>query len=199
MLGVRGVCLIIALSVLHLSCGARESAVVSVPNGKEQTEIAGMFARVVVAEEAGAEGGEAGLSVPEGEEAAEVAAESLASDSDAPTLGEEDFADDPEVVCCEVKLEHASMFFSAKALGPTIEEARDNAIDETCAIPCAEQLVLDSSQDENSLEAQLESCVESCAEAAIVVAAACMQHGEMIYSEGAWREAEEAESTSDEE
>ncbi|MCL2325159.1 MAG: hypothetical protein FWC40_01445 [Proteobacteria bacterium] len=198
MLGVRGAGLIIALSVLLFSCSPREGAVMSVPNGKEQTEQA-LSSELAAAEVSEAEGDEAVSSASEGEDVAGAAAESLPSDNDAPTLGEEDFVDDPEVVCCEVKLEHASVFFSAKALGPTIEEARDNAIEETCAIPCAELLALDSSQDDETLEAQLESCVELCAEEATVVAAACMQHGEMIYSEGAWREAEEAATASDEE
>ena len=98
-----------------------------------------------------------------------------------------DASSDDEVpadfIRCEVKIEQEDTLYQAQAIGPTLEEARDNAVDEACALPCAVTL---ESVAEEALEEALERCTEACTENTIVVAAECHQNGKSIYTEGAW-------------
>lgn len=108
-------------------------------------------------------------------------------------------ADDlpPDVIHCEVKLDHPNGIYTAQSFGPTLEEARDNTVEEACALPCAENIAKDLSDDE--AESELNACAEKCAMKAIVLAAACIQHGKPIYTEGAWSETNDPAPTNGEE
>lgn len=103
----------------------------------------------------------------------------------------------PDVIHCEVKLDHPNGIYTAQSFGPTLEEARDNAVEEACALPCAENIAKDLSDDE--AESELNACSEKCAMKAIVLAAACIQHGKPIYTEGAWSETNDPAPTNGEE
>lgn len=135
----------------------------------------------------------------------------LAAESDVPseaqpsdgteTDGVDETADESEVpenfIRCEVKIEQDDMLYQAQAIAPTLEEARDIAVEEACALPCA--ATLDAGVAEDDAEAKLESCTESCTESTIVVAAACHQNGKSIYTEGAWNVDGDAAPTNGEE
>lgn len=101
------------------------------------------------------------------------------------------------IIRCEVKIEQEDTLYQAQAIAPTLEEARDNAVEEACALPCASTIEADSAEDD--AEAKLESCTETCTENTIVVAAACHQNGKSIYTEGAWNEDGDAAPTNGEE
>lgn len=96
----------------------------------------------------------------------------------------DDHAIDENLVQCEVRLDVNGELYTAQATGPTLEEARDNAIDESCSIPCAESIDANLSEDE--AEDKIIACAQSCADKAIVIAALCSQSHTVIYSEGAW-------------
>lgn len=102
------------------------------------------------------------------------------------------------LVKCDARIDFESDLYTAQAVGPTIEEARDNAVDEACSIPCAESLKSASLSDDE-LEAQIDACAESCSEEAIVIAAACFQDGASIYTEGAWSETNDPAPTNGDE
>lgn len=122
-------------------------------------------------------------------------AENTEGDSD----GSEDLEDSAHsLVKCDARIDFESDLYTAQAVGPTIEEARDNAVDEACSIPCAESLKSASLSDDE-LEAQIDACAESCSEEAIVIAAACFQDGASIYTEGAWSETNDPAPTNGEE
>ncbi|MBQ9816457.1 MAG: hypothetical protein IJM59_03165 [Proteobacteria bacterium] len=107
-----------------------------------------------------------------------------------------------EFVHCEVKIDEGGSLYTAQAAGPTLEEARDNAVDEACAIPCAEQMseqIEKQAISEDETEKQLDSCTEKCAGSTIVLAAACYLKGQSIYTEGAWNENGDAAPTNGEE
>lgn len=92
-----------------------------------------------------------------------------------------------EFVHCETKIDEDGSLYTAQAAGPTLEEARDNAVDEACAIPCAEHMEKQT-VSEDEAENQLEACIDRCAQNTIVLAAACYLKGQSIYTEGAWNE-----------
>lgn len=96
----------------------------------------------------------------------------------------DDHAGDNQLVQCEVRLDVNGELYTAQATGPTLEEARDNAIDESCSIPCAESIDANLSEDE--AEDKINACAQSCADHAIIIAALCSQFHTVIYSEGAW-------------
>ncbi len=126
-----------------------------------------------------------------GEAAEQTSAESVSADA---------FLD--EFVHCEVKIDEGGSLYTAQAAGPTLEEARDNAVDEACAIPCAEQMsdqIEKQAISEDETEKQLDSCTEKCAGSTIVLAAACYLKGQSIYTEGAWNENGDAAPTNGEE
>lgn len=102
------------------------------------------------------------------------------------------------LVKCDARIDFESDLYTAQAVGPTIEEARDNAVEEACSIPCAESLKSASLSDDE-LEAQIDACAESCSEEAIVIAAACFQDGASIYTEGAWSETNDPAPTNGDE
>lgn len=122
-------------------------------------------------------------------------AENTEWDSD----GSEDLDESAQsLVKCDARIDFESDLYTAQAVGPTIEEARDNAVDEACSIPCAESLKSASLSDDE-LEAQIDACAESCSEEAIVIAAACFQDGASIYTEGAWSETNDPAPTNGDE
>lgn len=122
-------------------------------------------------------------------------AENTEGDSD----GSEDLEESAQsLVKCDARIDFESDLYTAQAVGPTIEEARDNAVDEACSIPCAESLKSASLSDDE-LEAQIDACAESCSEEAIVIAAACFQDGASIYTEGAWSETNDPAPTNGDE
>lgn len=114
---------------------------------------------------------------------------------DPPSLNDDDLP--PNMILCEVKLDHPDGIYTAQSFGPTLEEARDNAVEEACALPCAEAINKDLSDDE--AETVLNACAEKCAMKAIVLAAACIQNGNAIYTEGAWSETNDPAPTNGEE
>lgn len=88
---------------------------------------------------------------------------------------------DPSFVRCEVRIEDGDVF-SASAAGPTVEEAKDNAVDEACAIPCAQRS--ESAQlSDDELNEQIEKCTEKCSDEANVTAVSCYQFGKLVFSE----------------
>ena len=134
---------------------------------------------------------------PEIPEPAEVAREAVAEPIQPVAKGEnveipEDF------VNCEVRVDIQSALYTAQAAGPTLEEARDNAVDEACAIPCAMD-VKKSGISEDAAEETIDTCSETNVARAIVIAAACTQNGKTIYTEGAWNENGDAAPTNGEE
>lgn len=102
-------------------------------------------------------------------------------------------ADIGDLIRCEVSIDYEGHEHVSESVGPTIEEARDNAIDEVCAVPCAEKLP-ETAQD-NEREDLLDACIEMCAVKAKAIAAQCWQHGESIYTEGAWSPTNDAPPT----
>lgn len=120
------------------------------------------------------------------ENVAEIEA-NIAENSNTPILNthaNDDHANDEQLVQCEVRLDVNGELYTAQATGPTLEEARDNAIDESCSIPCAESIDANLSEDE--AEDKIIACAQSCADHAIIIAALCSQFHTVIYSEGAW-------------
>lgn len=98
-----------------------------------------------------------------------------------------DGAADDMLIQCEARIDRNGELYTAQAVGPTIEEARDNAIVEACSIPCAESLESKGISDDE-LEKEIDACAEQCSDEAIVIAAVCMRKGVSIYTEGAWNE-----------
>ncbi len=88
---------------------------------------------------------------------------------------------DPSFVRCEVRIEEEGVF-SAFGAGPTVEEAKDNAVDEACAIPCAQHSEGTQLSDDE-LNEQIEKCTEKCSEEANVTAVSCFQFGKLVFSE----------------
>lgn len=88
---------------------------------------------------------------------------------------------------CELKINHGGEVFQARSFGPTLEEARDNSVDEACAIPCAAS-VEDGQLSDDEAEARIDACSEACASNADVLAAACWQNEKVVYTEGEWNE-----------
>lgn len=95
-----------------------------------------------------------------------------------------------DLIYCEVKIDQNSSLYNAQAAGPTLEEARDNAVDEACAIPCAEELA-HGQLSEDEVDKQLTSCTERCVSDTIVLAVSCSMGDQVIYTEGAWNQADE--------
>lgn len=115
---------------------------------------------------------------------AEQGSEHVGEGSDAQSMG--GVADDM-LIQCEARIDRNGELYTAQAVGPTIEEARDNAIVEACSIPCAESLESKGISDDE-LEKEIDACAEQCSDEAIVIAAVCMRKGVSIYTEGAWNE-----------
>lgn len=115
---------------------------------------------------------------------AEQGTEHVGEGSDAQSMG--GVADDM-LIQCEGRIDRNGELYTAQAVGPTIEEARDNAIVEACSIPCAESLESKGISDDE-LEKEIDACAEQCSDEAIVIAAVCMRKGVSIYTEGAWNE-----------
>ena len=88
---------------------------------------------------------------------------------------------------CEVKLSADSELYTAQSIGPTLEEARDNAVDEACAVPCAEK-ISDSQLSDDDAEKAIDTCTEKCSDDADVLAAICWQNHKSVYTEGEWSE-----------
>lgn len=120
-------------------------------------------------------------------------AENAAPRNDKPEAADDDEEIPANFISCEIKIEHDDSLYQAQAIGPTLEEARDNALEEACALPCAN--ALEGNESEEDTDAKLESCTESCSVNTIVVAAACHQNGKSIYTEGAWNENGDAAPT----
>ncbi|MBO4351847.1 MAG: hypothetical protein J6A01_13010 [Proteobacteria bacterium] len=95
-----------------------------------------------------------------------------------------------DLIYCEVKIDQNSSLYNAQAAGPTLEEARDNAVDEACAIPCAEELA-HGQISEDEADKQLSSCTEHCVSDTIVLAVSCSMGDQVIYTEGAWNQTDE--------
>lgn len=115
---------------------------------------------------------------------AEQGSEHVGEGSEAQSMG--GVADDM-LIQCEARIDRNGELYTAQAVGPTIEEARDNAIVEACSIPCAESLESKGISDDE-LEKEIDACAEQCSDEAIVIAAVCMRKGVSIYTEGAWNE-----------
>ncbi len=115
---------------------------------------------------------------------AEQGSEHVEEGSDAQVM---DGAADDMLIQCEARIDRNGELYTAQAVGPTIEEARDNAIVEACSIPCAESLESKGISDDE-LEKEIDACAEQCSDEAIVIAAVCMRKGVSIYTEGAWNE-----------
>lgn len=96
------------------------------------------------------------------------------------------------LIKCEVKIDFEENVHTSFALAPTVEEARDSAVEEACSLPCADKYK--DVQDEAALEKKLEKCVEECAEKAVVMAAACSLKDKLVYTEGAWNTEAKEES-----
>ena len=90
-----------------------------------------------------------------------------------------------DMVYCEVKIDQKSALYTAQAAGPTLEEAMDNAVDEACALPCAEELDQGKISDDEA-DKLLTGCTERCIAETIVLAESCTMNGQVIYTEGAW-------------
>ncbi len=95
-----------------------------------------------------------------------------------------------DLIYCEVKIDQNSSLYNAQAAGPTLEEARDNAVDEACAIPCAEQLA-EGKLSEDEADKELSACTDHCVSDTIVLAVSCSMGDQVIYTEGAWNQADE--------
>lgn len=115
---------------------------------------------------------------------AEQGSEHVEEGSDAQVM---DGVADDMLIQCEARIDRNGELYTAQAVGPTIEEARDNAIVEACSIPCAESLESKGISDDE-LEKEIDACAEQCSDEAIVIAAVCMRKGVSIYTEGAWNE-----------
>ncbi|MBQ9395996.1 MAG: hypothetical protein IJU23_10875 [Proteobacteria bacterium] len=110
------------------------------------------------------------------------------ADPQAAESGEGTEADIPaDFFRCEVKISLVSSIYQAQAIGPTLEEARDNAVDEACAIPCAEQIA-DKGFSEDESEEAISKCTEACVVDSTVLAGMCWQNQNSVYSEGDWNE-----------
>lgn len=94
---------------------------------------------------------------------------------------------DDMFVKCEARIGKDGKFYTAQAVGPTIEEARENAVAEACSIPCAEELEEQGIADDE-LEKLIDDCAEACSDEGLVVAAICFREGISIYTEGGWNE-----------
>lgn len=94
---------------------------------------------------------------------------------------------DDMFVKCEARIGKDGKFYTAQAVGPTIEEARENAVAEACSIPCAEELEEQGIADDE-LEKLIDDCAETCSDEGLVVAAICFREGVTIYTEGGWNE-----------
>ena len=109
-------------------------------------------------------------------------------------------AEDPalaNLTRCEAKIDYSGSVYVGESLAPTIEEARDGAIEEACAISCAETLSDDDSDKQR--EDKLEHCIETCADASIAIAAQCWHNGISVYTEGAWSPTNDAAPTNGQE
>lgn len=95
-----------------------------------------------------------------------------------------------DLIYCEVKIDQNSSLYNAQAAGPTLEEARDNAVEEACALPCAEELA-QGQMSEDEADKQLSSCTEHCVSDTIVLAVSCSMGDQVIYTEGAWNQTDE--------
>ncbi len=98
---------------------------------------------------------------------------------------------------CEAKIDYSGSVYMGESLAPTIEEARDSAIEEACAIPCAETLSDDDTETQR--EDKLEHCIEACADTSIAIAAQCWHNGISVYTEGAWSPTNDAAPTNGQE
>ena len=110
---------------------------------------------------------------------------------------EEDEANLTDITRCEAKIDYAGSVYTGESLAPTIEEARDGAIEEACAVPCAEDLSEKDSEKER--EDKLEACIDKCTYASIAIAAQCWKDGVSVYTEGAWSDTNDAAPTNGEE
>ncbi len=95
---------------------------------------------------------------------------------------------------CEVKISMSSSVYTAASVGPTLEEARDTAVDEACAIPCAESIA-GRSLSEDEAETAIDACTNQCTDNADVLAASCWQNDKTVYTEGEWSETGDAAPT----
>lgn len=92
-----------------------------------------------------------------------------------------------DLIYCEVKIDQNSALYNAQAAGPTLEEALDNAVEEACAVPCAEDLA-HAQISEDEADKKLTSCTEHCVSDTIVLAVSCTSGGQVIYTDGAWNQ-----------
>ena len=110
---------------------------------------------------------------------------------------EGDEANLTDMTRCEAKIDYAGSVYTGESRAPTIEEARDGAIEEACAVPCAEDLSEKDSEKER--EDKLEACIDKCTYASIAIAAQCWKDGVSVYTEGAWSDTNDAAPTNGEE
>ncbi len=137
---------------------------------------------------------QADADAPAGAAAAENAADGNTNDAaEQDDATPDEPADIGDLVRCEAKIAFEGQEFTAEAIGPTLEEARDNAFEESCAQPCADKLP--ESAQESEREDLLDACIEDCVGASKPIAAQCWQHSVSIYTEGAWSPTNDAPPT----
>ena len=152
--------------------------------GSEQAIVAPEKPEAVSAVENNASETHTGTSADNGDSEPSVQAEGQVAE---PGEGSE-LVDIPEdFFRCEVRIKLISSIYQAQAIGPTLEEARDNAVDEACAVPCAEQIA-DKGFTEDESEAAIDKCTEACVVDSTVLAGMCWQNQNSVYSEGDWNE-----------
>lgn len=105
-----------------------------------------------------------------------------ASEADSQESSGEDelSADIPDgYVLCEVEIRLGSVY-KAQSIGPTLEEAFDNAVDEACAVPCAEQIA-DKGFSEDESEEAIDKCTMACVVDSTVLSKVCWVNSDSVY------------------
>lgn len=190
------VCVFLSAILLLQSCGASQPAVSTAdsvasaqqeqPASSEQSESTKSEA-VVETESVAAEADSENNAVKQDEQnevSSAIPSENAAEDEEIPA----------DFFRCEIKVDVESSIYQARSFGPTLEEGRDNSVDEACAVPCAERIESNQLSDDEAAQ-RIEECTETCSSSAKVLAAACWQNHKLVYTEGEWNENGDAAPT----